>query len=31
LRIRRRAADVVIMLLLGIALVVLAAIVPDQP
>jgi len=31
LRVRRRATDVIIMLTLGIALVVLAAIVPDQP
>jgi hypothetical protein len=31
LRIRRRAVDVVTMLALGIALVVLAVIVPDQP
>ena len=31
LRVRRRAADVVIMLGMGIALVVLAVIIPDQP
>jgi C4-dicarboxylate transporter len=31
LRVRRRGTDVVIMLTLGIALVVLATIVPDQP
>jgi Protein of unknown function (DUF3017) len=31
LRVRRRPADVIIMLVLGIALVILAAVVPDQP
>jgi hypothetical protein len=31
LRVRRRAADVVVMLTLGIGLVVLATVVPDQP
>jgi hypothetical protein len=31
LRIRRRPADVIVMLALGVALVALAAIVPDQP
>lgn len=31
LRVRRRPTDVIIMLAMGIALVVLAAVVPDQP